>query len=47
MSDKGENSIAFPANRYGGVIDHISDNVPIMFRSIPRSAMIETMVGRS
>jgi len=45
MSDKGENPVAFPADRYRRIINQVSHNVPIVFRRVPGCAMIESVVG--
>src|SRR5271165_4195089 len=47
MSDEREDSVAPPSDRYRGVVDHVSDDVPIVFGGIAGRASVEPMMGGS
>jgi hypothetical protein len=47
MSYERQDPVAFPSDRYGGVVDHVGDDVPIMFGGVAGGASVETVMRGS
>src|SRR5580692_5210112 len=47
VTDKRKDTVTFPAKRDSGVVDHVGNDVPVMFSGVASGAVIEPVMSGS